>query len=272
MGVLNLTPDSFSDGGTFYSAGRIDLARVYDTASEMLAEGAVILDVGGESTRPGADPVPIAEELERVIPVLETLAKLDSIVSLDTRHAAVAAAGIAAGAHLINDVSAGADPEMLNVIADANVGYAIMHMLGTPQTMQNSPAYDAVVADVGSYLRSCFTACLTAGISAERLMVDPGFGFGKTLAHNLAMLRDLEALRVADRPVLVGLSRKSMLGAITGRDVDERMPASIAVALIAAQNGADVLRVHDVAATQDALKVFAATQPRQESRIDFSRS
>ena len=260
MGVLNLTPDSFSDGGKFYTAGRVDLARVYDAAAAMLAEGADILDVGGESTRPGATSVPIAEELERVIPVVKSLAELDSIISLDTRHAAVAAAGIAAGADLINDVSAGADPEMLNVIAGANVGYAVMHMQGTPETMQNSPAYDAIVADVRSYLQSCYTACLAAGVSAECLMVDPGFGFGKTLTHNLAMLRDLESLRVADRPVLVGLSRKSMLGAITGRGVDERMPASIAAALIAAQNGADVLRVHDVAATKDALKVFTATQ------------
>lgn len=260
MGVLNITPDSFSDGGLLLRAEQADLARVRAAGEAMVASGAAVLDVGGESTRPGAVPVSINEELGRVIPVVEALRDLDSIISVDTRHAEVAAAAIVAGVHLINDVSAGTDPDMLGVIADADVGYALMHMQGSPQTMQQAPTYRAVVPEVGSYLEARYAACLEAGIASERLMFDPGFGFGKSQAHNLALLANLPQLRVMNRPLLVGLSRKSMLGKITGRDVHERAYASVAAALLAAERGADLLRVHDVAATQDALKLLTAMQ------------
>jgi len=256
MGVLNITPDSFSDGGRFFDGAVVDLARVRGAAQEMLEAGAAVLDIGGESTRPGASPVSTAQERARVIPVVEALVDLDVIVCVDTRHAEVAAAAIAAGARLINDVSAGADPEMLNVVADANVGYALMHMQGTPQTMQSDPRYDDVVEEVRNYLAGRVARCREAGVAAERLMVDPGFGFGKTLEHNLALLARLQDVRCDDLPLLVGLSRKRMLGALTGRDVAARLHASVAAALLAAERGADLLRVHDVAATSDALKVL----------------
>lgn len=258
MGVLNITPDSFSDGGQLFTDGRPDLAGVREAAQALSDAGAIVLDVGGESTRPGAAEVSVAEEIARVVPVVDVLRGLNTTISVDTRHAEVAAAAIEAGAHLINDVSAGTDPGMLELVATSDVGYALMHMQGTPQTMQNAPAYAAVVGEVGDYLESRYAACLAAGIDSERLMVDPGFGFGKTLAHNLELLANLPALRVADRPLLVGMSRKSMLGRITGRDVDDRVYASVAAALLAAERGADLLRVHDVAATYDALQVLTA--------------
>ena len=263
MGVLNITPDSFSDGGLLYASDGIDLQRIRRQAEDMVANGAAILDIGGESTRPGAAPVSVTEELDRVLPVVSALNDLDVIISVDTRHTAVAAAAIDAGAHMINDVSAGADDGMLATIAAADVGYALMHMQGNPQTMQRSPSYQAVVAEVAGHLQQRHQACVEAGIGAERLMLDPGFGFGKTLEHNLALLAHLVEVRVDETPLLVGLSRKSMLGKLTGREVHERLHASVAAALLAAERGADVLRVHDVAATRDAIKVFTAVRDAQ---------
>lgn len=258
MGVLNITPDSFSDGGTYFRSGQVDVVRVRGVAEEMLDGGAAVLDVGGESTRPGADPVSLGEELGRVIPVIEALAPLDTIVSVDTRHAEVARAAVQAGARMVNDVSAAADPDMLGVVTSTQVGYAVMHMQGTPQTMQHSPRYADVVREVRDYLSTRIDCCVAAGVDLTRLMIDPGFGFGKTMAHNTELLSRLQDLRYRDLPLLVGLSRKSMLGTITGRAVDERVHASVAAALLAAQRGADLLRVHDVAATSDALKVLTA--------------
>ena len=258
MGVLNVTPDSFSDGGKLFAAGEPLLDKIVDVAGAMVQAGADVLDIGGESTRPGAAPVHEDEELERVVPVVERLREHDIVISVDTRHPRVAAATIEAGAHLINDISGGGDPAMLEVIAASESGYALMHMQGTPATMQDDPEYDDVVADVHAYLAARVAACEARGIARERLMVDPGFGFGKTLDHNLALLSRLEQTRVADLPLLVGLSRKRMLGAITGRDVGDRTVASVAAALLAAERGADLVRVHDVGATADALKLLSA--------------
>ncbi|MBT7334838.1 MAG: dihydropteroate synthase [Gammaproteobacteria bacterium] len=258
MGVMNITPDSFSDGGTLYANAAVDLGKVRATAQRMIAGGASILDVGGESTRPGATPVSVEVELQRVIPVVAMLGELGTIVSVDTRHAEVARCAIDAGADVINDVSAGADPKMIQVIAETSVGYGLMHMQGVPETMQQAPAYQAVVAEVHAYLASRVHACKLAGIAAERLWVDPGFGFGKTQQHNLSLLADLERVRVGQLPLLVGLSRKRLLGEITGRETSERVFASVAAAVLAVERGADLVRVHDVEATADALKVLAA--------------
>jgi dihydropteroate synthase len=260
MGVLNITPDSFSDGGELVNGHQADLHAVLAKARRMLAEGAAVLDVGGESTRPGAQPVTVEQELERVIPVVAELSRLDTIISVDTRHARVAHAAIEAGAQLINDVSAATDPAMLDVIAANNVGYALMHMQGTPQSMQSKPSYGNVVIEVHNYLVARVQACRQAGIALDRLMIDPGFGFGKSVQHNLLLLAQLAQVRVHDLPLLVGLSRKSTLGAVAGRDVNQRIHASVAAALMAVERGADLVRVHDVGPTQDALKLFTAVQ------------
>lgn len=264
MGVLNITPDSFSDGGSFYADRRVDLVRVCATAEQMIANGASVLDIGGESTRPGAQPVSLSEELDRIVPVVEALAGIDGILSVDTRHAQVALEAIAAGAHMINDVSAGTDPQMWQTIAASKVGYVMMHMQGSPETMQDAPAYTSVVDEVSGYLKQRFAGAVEAGIDAQRLMLDPGFGFGKTLQHNLQLLRSLSEVKIADIPLLVGLSRKSMLGTLTGKSVEKRVSASVAAALIAVQQGADMVRVHDVDATQDAFKLFTALQQISE--------
>ncbi|XOV83472.1 MAG: dihydropteroate synthase [bacterium] len=258
MGVLNITPDSFSDGGKLFTRQRVDVSAALALARQMLSEGADVLDVGGESTRPGAQPVSVSQEMDRVMPVVEALVSLDTIVSVDTRHASVAAAAISAGAHIINDVSAGGDTEMLPTIAANQVGYAMMHMQGLPETMQHSPRYDNVIAEVGEYLQQRYLACLEAGIDAGRLMLDPGFGFGKTLEHNLQLLAGLAQVKISGVPLLVGLSRKSMLGTLTGKSVEDRMIASVAAALLAVQRGADLVRVHDVGATRDAFQVLQA--------------
>ncbi len=260
MGVLNVTPDSFSDGGTLYAAGKPLLDKIADVAAGMMEAGVDVLDIGGESTRPGAVPVNADEEVERVVPVVEHLRDCGAVISVDTRHARVAAAAIEAGAHLINDVSGGADSAMLELIAASEVGYALMHMQGAPATMQDNPVYADVVTDVHAYLAAQVATCQANGIALDRLMVDPGFGFGKTLDHNLLLLSQLERTRVADLPLLVGLSRKRMLGTITGREVGDRTVASVAAALLAAERGADLVRVHDVAATADAFKLLAAVR------------
>jgi len=257
MGVLNVTPDSFSDGGRLWREDR-DLSAIRAAAEMMLAAGAAILDVGGESTRPGADPVDEAEECRRVIPVIEALSGLDTIVSVDTRKPGVARRAAAAGARLLNDVSGFRDPAMIEVLADTGLAGCIMHMQGEPRTMQAEPRYGDVVAEVRNFFEERVAACRAAGVAENRLVLDPGFGFGKTLAHNLALLRDLEALRVGGLPILVGLSRKRMIGTITGRDMPDRLVGSVAAALLAAERGADIVRVHDVAETADALRMLQA--------------
>ncbi|MFC3625518.1 dihydropteroate synthase [Vogesella amnigena] len=258
MGILNVTPDSFSDGGRF---DRLDAALAH--AEQLLADGADILDIGGESTRPGAPFVSPEEEEQRVLPVLRKLAGLGVPLSLDTRRTSVMRAALAAGAvDLINDVSALEDDGALPLVAAAQVGICLMHKQGNPDNMQHKPAYQDVVEEVGDYLARRVALCREHGVAAERLLADPGFGFGKTLEHNLALLRELPRLEaMAGVPLLVGMSRKSMLGAITGeQQPDQRLGASVAAALLAAQRGAKIIRVHDVKATSQALQVWQALE------------
>lgn len=268
MAVLNLTPDSFSDGGRFIGNGgndRVNVDRVRAEARRMLAAGAHILDIGGESTRPGAEPVSDAAELERVLPVLDSLLELDTIISVDTRKPAVARAALAAGCHLINDVSGLTDDAMLEVLSGSDAGICIMHMKGQPGNMQANPTYDDVVVEVRDFLAGQVQRARAAGIEDERICLDPGFGFGKTLAHNLALLRSLATLSVDGLPLLVGLSRKRMIGSLTGAGMDERMPGSVAAAVLAAQRGANIVRVHDVAETAQALRVLEALRTEKET-------
>jgi len=254
--VLNITPDSFSDGGNLFDDAQIPLDKILVNAQRMIDEGASVLDIGGESSRPGAQAVSVAEEIRRVLPVVEALKELDCIISVDTRNGETAKATINAGAHMINDISAGADSGVMTAVANSDVAYALMHMQGMPETMQNNPRYEQVVTEVAQFLRRKYQNCLSQGIAAERMLVDPGFGFGKSLQHNLQLLAHIEALRVDDCPILVGISRKSMLGQITGRDVQDRLAASVAAAVLAVQNGADLVRAHDVKETVDGLKVW----------------
>lgn len=258
MGILNLTPDSFSDGGRF---NRLDAALEH--ARQMIADGADILDIGGESTRPNAPFVSPEEEAERVLPILPQLAELDVPISLDTRRTSVMRAGLATGAvDLVNDVSALEDEGALELLADSAAAICLMHKQGNPDTMQHNPQYRDVVDEVGSYLERRVQLCLDAGIERERLLIDPGFGFGKKLEHNLALLkRQPELIKRAGVPLLAGLSRKSMLGAVTGEQVAaQRLGASVAAALLAAQRGAAIIRVHDVKETVQALKVWQALE------------
>jgi len=254
MGILNVTPDSFSDGGRFGHADEASAA-----ALTMLAEGASILDIGGESTRPGAAAVDIETEIGRVVPVIERLRReTNCILSVDTSKPEVMRAAVLAGADMINDVRALREPGALEAAADLGAPVCLMHMQGQPRGMQDNPVYDDVVADVFGFLQDRVDACEAAGIDRECIVLDPGFGFGKTVAHNVALLANLRELRALGRPLLVGLSRKSTLGALTGRAVDRRMPASVAAAALAYERGADILRVHDVGETMDALRVAAA--------------
>lgn len=255
LGVLNVTPDSFSDGGRYAGFG-----PALDQAHRLLGEGADLLDIGGESTRPGAREVSVEEELRRVLPLITALAKDGVAVSVDTRKTEVMRAGIAAGAALINDVGALQAPGALDAVAASDVGVCLMHMQGEPGTMQEQPQYGDVLEEVRSFLASRAAACTAGGIGRERIVLDPGFGFGKSLEHNLTLLAGIGAIANLAYPVLAGLSRKSMLGAITGRPVGERLAASIAAAVVAVEHGAALLRVHDVAATIDALKVWRAAQ------------
>jgi dihydropteroate synthase len=257
MGIVNVTPDSFSDGGVFDD----DLAAVAH-ARRLIAEGAEIVDVGGESTRPGAAPVPPEEELDRVIPVVEGIADLKAPVqiSIDTMKLEVAERALDAGASYVNDVTAFRhDPDLAGLVADRGVDCCLMHMLGEPRTMQDDPRYDDVVDDVKAFLEARMSAAIAAGVKEERIQLDPGIGFGKTLEHNLELLRRLDELAALGRPLVIGTSRKSFLGKITGRDVTERAYATAATSVIAFEHGATVFRVHDVAATRDALAVAAAT-------------
>ena len=253
MGIVNVTPDSFSDGGLHLQR---DAALAH--AHKLIAEGADILDIGGESTRPGAQPVSIQQELDRVMPVIEGLKGVPVPVSIDTCKPEVMLAAIAAGAQMVNDINALQDPAAMNAVAAGRVSVCLMHKQGDPQTMQQQPQYQDVVTEVSAFLCERVAAAKAAGVGHDRIVIDPGFGFGKTLAHNLSLLQELKQLTELGVPILAGLSRKSMLGALTGRDTGQRLPASIAAGLIAVQRGANILRVHDVGATVDALKVLNA--------------
>lgn len=258
MGVLNITPDSFSDGGTLFRRGRPDMGAVVERAQAMIEAGADVLDIGGESSRPGAQSVPLDQELQRVMPVLERLAEMDTMISIDTVKPDVAAAALRGGCHLVNDIGGGRDVRMRSTLAASEGAYCLMHMQGEPRSMQRAPAYRDVVTEVRDYLATQVAQCCDAGIAAERLLIDPGFGFGKTLQHNLALLAGLGALRSIGVPILVGMSRKRMLGGITGRPTGERLAAGIAVATLAMASGAAMVRSHDVAATADAAAVVTA--------------
>jgi dihydropteroate synthase len=268
MGVLNVTPDSFSDGGLAFDPDHPSEhpARAIAAGRELVAQGADIVDVGGESTRPGAQPVDADEERARVVPVIAGLAELGIVVSVDTRHASVAAAALAAGATIVNDVGATApDPGMLEAVAASGAAYIAMHLQGEPRTMQDAPTYSDVVAEVEEALLATVERAVSAGIARERLAIDPGIGFGKSLAHNLELLRALPRLCAHDLPVLVGTSRKSFLGRITGVEVpEERLVGSVVSAVLAARAGARILRVHDVAATLEGLAVLDAMGPSGE--------
>jgi len=254
MGILNVTPDSFSDGGRFENPN-VALRQ----AVTMAEEGAAIIDIGGESTRPGAGGVGVQEELDRVIPIIESVSEITDVpISIDTSKADVMREAVAAGASMINDVGALRGDGALQAAAELQVPVCLMHMQGEPRTMQQDPNYDNVVAVVTAFLEERIAACVEAGLGEDLIVVDPGFGFGKMRDHNVELLANLRQLRVRERPVLVGVSRKSTLGELTQREVDERLPASVAAAVVAVLNGADIVRAHDVQATVDALKVVQA--------------
>ena len=261
MGIVNVTPDSFSDGGKFAATN-----LAVEHALKLAEEGANILDIGGESTRPNATLVSLQEELDRVIPVIEVLSKQIHIpISIDTYKPAVMQAAIHAGASMVNDIRALQENGAMEIVAKSNVGICLMHMQGTPQTMQNNPQYDDVVSDIGAFLQARLQTTIDAGVRPTCILLDPGFGFGKTREHNITLLQNLASFADLGQPLLVGLSRKSVLGQIstgqmTGSDVDARLYASIAASVIAAMKGAKILRVHDVKATVEALKVVSAIQ------------
>jgi len=255
MGIINITPDSFSDGSQYNS-----ITDAVERAEQMVASGADILDIGGESTRPGAQEVSIEEEIDRVVPIIETIKQFKIPISIDTSKPEVMHAAVNAGAQMINDVRALQEPNALEMAAKLSVPVCLMHMQGAPRSMQNSPIYNNVTLDVIAFLKLRMTACENAGIKKELISIDPGFGFGKTLEHNLKLLNELNKLIDLGSPILVGLSRKSMLGQITGKKVNQRLTSSLAVALIAMQKGAKIVRVHDVEETHDVRQVYLALQ------------
>jgi dihydropteroate synthase len=255
MGVVNVTPDSFYDGGRYVTA-----PAAIEHARRLIAEGADLLDVGGESSRPGAEPVTADEELARVLPVLEALREAGVPVSVDTAKPEVMRAALDRGAAMINDITALGAPEALAVVARSQAAVCLMHMQGRPRTMQAAPVYADVVGEVRDFLAARVEACLAAGIARERIVLDPGFGFGKTVDHNLALLAHLGEIAALGFPVLAGWSRKSSLGRITGREAGDRLAGSLAAALLAVERGARIVRVHDVAATRDALAVLGAVE------------
>lgn len=262
MGILNVTPDSFSDGGKFLIRD-----AALRQAESMAAAGASIIDVGGESTRPGSDDVGEQEELDRVLPVLEGIVgNVDAAASIDTSKPGVMREAVAAGASMINDIRALREDGALRMAAELRVPVCLMHMQGQPRTMQERPNYDNVVAEVKDFLAGRIAACRDAGLEDELLIVDPGFGFGKTRQHNIELLANLRQLEQLGRPILAGLSRKATLGELTGRDVDERVPASVAAAVIAVTRGAAIVRVHDVRETVDALRIAAAVMESDKSK------
>ena len=260
MGIVNVTPDSFSDGGKFTATN-----LAIEHALKLAEEGADILDIGGESTRPNATPVSLQQELDRVIPVIEALVKqlkqdkqVNIPISIDTYKPQVMQAAIAAGASMVNDVRALQEDGALEIVAKTNVGICLMHMQGTPQTMQQNPHYADVVNDVKAFLAARLQACVHAGVATSRILLDPGFGFGKTREHNILLLQNLQSFATLGQPLLVGLSRKSVLGQVTGNDINARLYASIAASVLSAMKGAKMLRVHDVRATVEALKFVQA--------------
>ncbi len=263
MGIVNVTPDSFSDGGAFF-----DLHMALVQARRLIDEGADIVDVGGESTRPGAPEVCVDEELRRVLPLIEALHDCGVPICVDTSKPAVMRAALAAGACIVNDVLALRQPGAVELVAQSDCGVVLMHMQGTPRTMQQSPRYDDVLGEVGSFLRERRSTLCARGVATARIVLDPGFGFGKTAAHNWTLLARLAELDLAGAPILAGVSRKSMLGQATGRPVTERLAASVTAAVIAVQHGARIVRVHDVAATRDALAVLGAVSDAMAEAAD----
>jgi dihydropteroate synthase len=255
MGILNVTPDSFSDGGHFFDRG-----TALEHAQRLIDAGADLIDIGGESTRPGAADVAADAEIERVVPVIEALADRGVPLSVDTSKPAVMKAALAAGVAIVNDVRALREPGAIEAVAESDCGIVLMHMKGTPRTMQAAPEYRDVTQEVFDFLAERIGTLVAHGVDVHRIAVDPGFGFGKAAAHNFTLLRELKRLGELGRPVLVGLSRKSMLGAASGRGVDEREFASVAAAVLAVERGARIVRVHDVAATRDALAIWQAMQ------------
>lgn len=254
MGILNVTPDSFSDGGRYQG-----LEFAMERAEQMIKDGVDIIDIGGESTRPGSPSVPVQEELARVMPVIYALRELGYALSIDTCKPEVMREAVIAGADMINDINGFRAPGAIEAVADSDVGLCIMHMQGTPQDMQAQPVYHDVVEEVIAFLRERVEALLAAGVARDRVTIDPGFGFGKTVEHNVTLLRSIDRMqRELSLPVLAGLSRKSMIGALTGRPVEQRMAGSLGGALAAVAQGARIVRVHDVAETVDALKVWNA--------------
>ncbi len=259
MGVLNVTPDSFSDGAQYYRGGTLDIGVALARAEQMVADGAAIIDVGGESTRPGAEPVTEQQEIDRVAPVIDALsARIPAVISVDTSNPGVMRAAVAAGAGLVNDVRALSKDLALETLVQLEVPVCLMHMQGQPGTMQLAPGYENVVAEVHDFLQARVRTCVRAGIPQHKIIVDPGFGFGKTLQHNLELLKGLAAFKHLGIAVAVGISRKSMLGQLTGRGVNDRLYAGLAAATVAILNGARIIRCHDVAETLDAVKVAAA--------------
>ena len=261
MGIINVTPDSFSDGATLYRGSNLDIERAMTRAREMVASGAAILDIGGESTRPGASPVSVNEEMDRVLPLVARIAaELETVISVDTSTPVLMREAANAGAGLLNDVRALTREGALETAAAANVPICLMHMQGEPGSMQVAPHYDDVVEDVCEYLQSRIACCERQGIARNRLLLDPGFGFGKSVTHNLKLLRELPRLAAIGLPLVVSLSRKSLIGKLLGREVGQRLPASLALAVLAAQRGAAVIRTHDVAATVDAVSMLMALE------------
>jgi dihydropteroate synthase len=261
VGIVNVTPDSFSDGGAY-----LDPARAVDHGLALIAEGADILDIGGESTRPGARPVAPEEEIRRILPVVEKLAQSGRIISVDTRNAETMRAAIRAGAAMINDISALTGPGSLEAVTDSDAKICLMHMQGEPQSMQNAPRYDDAVAEIIAFLDRRIAGCIEAGIDHGRLIVDPGIGFGKTLAHNIAILRHLDAFRALGVPLLLGASRKKFIAHLAGdRDAQSRLGGSLASALWAFAKGVDYIRVHDVFETRQALDVWRALAAEEAS-------
>lgn len=259
MGIVNVTPDSFSDGGKFNTT-----EKAIAHALQLVEEGAEILDIGGESTRPGATPVPLDEELKRVIPVIEGLHDVGVPLSIDTYKPQVMQAAITAGADIVNDVCALREPQALEIVATSQAGVCLMHMQGRPQTMQSDPQYDDVVSEVRDFLKDRLDAAVQAGIDRSRIVLDPGFGFGKRTAHNLTLLNHLNDIQALGLPLLIGLSRKSVLGQVVGSSLDERIYASIAASVVAVMKGANIVRVHDVKPTIDALKIVQAVMNEKQ--------
>ena len=261
MGVMNITPDSFSDGGKYFSTSGINIPQAIDSAAEMVGEGVHWLDIGGESTRPGAAKVSVQEELDRVIPVIEALHdRFETAISVDTSQPEVIKAAAKAGASMVNDVRALQVEGALEAAVQGNLSVCLMHMQGDPQNMQDRPVYNSVMEEVKSFLSNRVKAVLAAGIPADKICLDPGFGFGKSLEHNLQMVTNLLSLKALGYPLLVGFSRKSMIGAITGRAVEDRETGTALLNLVALQNGASIFRVHNVSAAADMLKIWRSLE------------